>query len=732
MLKNKISAIVISVLMILSAIPATVFASEVTPLSGDLKVKGVVAEGQTLSADFSKVTPEGITEDDVTYLWSRKTADDEQAEQNGEEPELKELSKEKTYTVTAEDIGSKIVLTITGKEDQNYSGSIKVVTAEVVDAATGETMQQGEGTDSTDQSEETSDQTESGDQTEETSQPESTDQTEPTNQSENTEDNSEAGSESVGGIPEAKEDGTYNQDSDSDSADNEENDDNKDSSDDNAGSDSNDNDSDEVVVEAKVTVGDGSSDTLDFGSITEGEEAAVETQYITITNTGTTNLNFEKTSPKNFKVQDITTTLKPGESTAPLWVVPRENIASGEYEETITYITTEGATVSFNAKITVNKAAESEEKVSNVTLSSSQVNFANLTEGYSADQITAQTVTFTNTGTADAQLSEAISDSGNHFDIRWQAQTVSANGGTALFSIQPKSGLSSGVYSEAFTVTDSASGNSYVINATIQIIKKSVSLTKIQQPAAITGLPYGTKKDASSLGLPGTVTIEITDGTTSAAVTWDVNGCSYNPSNTNAQKFTVSGTVVLPTGIDNKNNVSLATSVEVNVGAYSPKNASADDNEITGIEYNGEYTTQSKISFTAVGAGMDNNSPKKGDTRYVPQTWTVINTNGWSKEPYTATFGLSQSGDYTLKVNFGQQKYDGSAWNYTGTTDTKQVPFKITNAKVTAPGTDLTPAASKTKSVRTGDNTPIKPFICLLIIAAGAISGVIIYKKKNK
>ena len=50
---------------------------------------------------------EGLTEDDVTYLWSRKTFDDEAAENAGETPQLKELGKEKTYTVTQEDIGSK-------------------------------------------------------------------------------------------------------------------------------------------------------------------------------------------------------------------------------------------------------------------------------------------------------------------------------------------------------------------------------------------------------------------------------------------------------------------------------------------------------------------------------------------------------------------------------------------------------------------------------------------------
>ena len=45
---------------------------------------------------------------------------------------------------------------------------------------------------------------------------------------------------------------------------------------------------------------------------------------------------------------------------------------------------------------------------------------------------------------------------------------------------------------------------------------------------------------------------------------------------------------------------------------------------------------------------------------------------------------------------------------------------------------DLTPAISRTGAVKTGDSTQILPFICILIIAAGAIGGVVFYKKKNK
>ena len=129
---------------------------------------------------------------------------------------------------------------------------------------------------------------------------------------------------------------------------------------------------------------------------------------------------------------------------------------------------------------------------------------------------------------------------------------------------------------------------------------------------------------------------------------------------------------------------------------------------------------------------MDNTSPRKGDTRYVPLHWKVINTNTWTGSPYTATFGLAQSGDYTLKVNFRLQQYNGSSWTDTDQYDTKQVPFSISKANVTAPGLDLTPAANRRNAVKTGDSTPIVPFVVILVAAVAVIGGILVYRTKKK
>lgn len=69
-------------------------------LGGKLKIKGLAAVGTVLSADYSKVTPEGVTDADVTFSWSRQTG----------EKELTPVGTEKNYTVTQDDLGYKLVL----------------------------------------------------------------------------------------------------------------------------------------------------------------------------------------------------------------------------------------------------------------------------------------------------------------------------------------------------------------------------------------------------------------------------------------------------------------------------------------------------------------------------------------------------------------------------------------------------------------------------------------------
>ena len=811
MRKERILAVIMSVLLALSILPMTVFAAETTVLDGKLKIHGIVAEGKTLSADFKEVNTEGMTEDDVTYLWSRKTLDDEAAESAGETPELKELGKEKTYTVTKEDIGSKIVLTITGKEENGYSGTLTVTSDEVVDAESGaaaeaqtEDASEETGEDQTTDEENTDDQQDSADSTEDTEaagaetvdeippatsndqqtegqvteeqpqeeQPEQTGEpqevpTEDTlvkddqmedNQLTQPDDSAEgedkAGTETVDGIPPATSDDTYpaedgnngtTEDPSNENPSNEEPSNgepsNKDSSNEEP---SNENPS--QVTADQITIGENDSLTPEFSFVQDytAEDATAAQKTVTFKNNSDTAVALSVTASgdenqaatavwaEQTDAQTNTVTVNSG-ATATLTITPVTGLGANAnpYQQTFTVnnVNDPAAMIAtITATVTVQDISHDLTPNPNEPL-----DFATAKKGYSA--VDAKTITYINNGNVPETVIMPVSQSGNYEITTEDSLTLAPNGeGRITFSVRPKAGLAVGSYTETIKVaTESGFEATTPISVAFQVIKDTATITKIQQPSAVSGLPNGTKKSASSLNLPSAVVIETTAGNMKAAVSWNVKGSSYRQSATDEQNFTVSGTITLPDGVDNDNNLNLATSIDVNVKAYSPKMASAENNTITGIDYNGVYTTQSKISFTAVGAGMDNTSPRKGDTRYEPKSWTVLNnTLGWDAAPYTASFGLAKSGDYTLKVNFEQQKYDGNSWQPTNTTDTRQVSFSITKANVTAPGANLTPAISKTGAVKTGDSTQILPFICILIIAAGAIGGVVFYKKKNK
>lgn len=802
MRKERILTIIMSVLMALSMLPITVFAAETTALNGKLKIQGIAAEGKTLSADFKNVDTEGLTEDDVTYLWSRKTFDDEAAENAGETPQLKELGKEKTYTVTKEDIGSKIVLTITGKEEKGYSGTLTVTSDEVVDAESGAALEaaaeaqtedasEETGEDQTTDEENTNDQQDNADSTEDTEaagaetvdeippatsddqqteiqvteeqpQEEQSEQTgepqeaptedtlvkddqmeddQPTQADASIAGEDKAGTEAVGGIPPATSDDTY-------PAENENNGMTEDPSNEDPSNEDPSNENPSQVTADQIKIGENDSLTPVFSFVQDytTDDATAAQKTVTFTNNSDTAVALSVTASgdgnqaatavwaEQTDAQTNTVTVNPGAS-ATLTITPVTGLDANAnpYQQTFTVNNVndpaammEIATIT--ATVTVQGISHDLTPNPNETL-----DFATAKNGYSA--VDAKTITYTNNGNIPETVIMPVSQSGNYEITTEDSLKLAPNGeGRITFSVRPKAGLAVGSYTETIKVaTESGFEATTPISVAFQVIKDTATLTKIQQPSAVSGLPNGTKKSASSLKLPSAVVIETTAGNMKAAVSWNVKGASYRQSATDEQNFSVSGTLTLPDGVDNDNNLNLATSIDVNVKAYSPKIASAENNTITGIDYNGVYTTQSKISFTAVGAGMDNTSPRKGDTRYEPKSWTVLNnTLGWDAAPYTASFGLAKSGDYTLKVNFEQQKYDGNSWQPTNTTDTRQVSFSITKANVTAPGADLTPAISKTGAVKTGDSTQILPFICILIIAAGAIGGVVFYKKKNK
>lgn len=487
----------------------------------------------------------------------------------------------------------------------------------------------------------------------------------------------------------------------------------------------------EVVVEAgetEVISVQADPSVVSFQALKEGYEET-ETQEIILTNTGNTEVSLEQPLAEYFDVGALQAdTLAPGEA-ASFTVTPKKGLAEGIYDEDIS-IRKAGAEEGEEhlAKINVNVTVEKEEKNYKLSVSPSGLDFGSVEAGYE-EAPKSQKVTVTNEGNTTVTLEQPTAQ---YFRIGSLSADVLAPGESCTFAVRPKSGLEESTYVETIIIPNEE-GIAAQTDAQFTVTVASINLTGIVKPEDITGLKNGVKKSAAELGLPSQVTIKTTGGKMKAVVQWNVKGCSYDPDSKEAQTFKVNGKVTLPDGIMNPDEISLITSVNVSVkAAYVPKIADPSDNKITGIASEG-YTTQSKITFTAVGAGMDNTSPRKGDVRYEPDYWKVINTNSWKEAPYSATFGITKAGTYTLTVVFSRQQYNGEKWEATGEQDTKQMNFKIDQgAVVTATPAAQQKDANKRTAVLTGDTTPILPFVIILIAAVVCIAGVLVFRKKKK
>lgn len=468
----------------------------------------------------------------------------------------------------------------------------------------------------------------------------------------------------------------------------------------------------------------------DFGSLEQGYDTAPEAKTITVTNTGTVAVRLAQPTAVNYEVGTITSEVINPDESASFTVQPKTGLLADQYNGRISVKDIDGNTLT---SVSVSFAVTEPQPVYDLSISPESLEFGTSEEGYK-NAPAVQTVTVTNTGNTSITLKQPGSD---YYIIGELSALELSAGSSATFTVQPKNGLTQGEYLEDISVFNSGNVSCYV-NAHFSVSKKTVTannLTGIKKPSDIKDLPNGTEKSQKALKLPSTVKITTTKGETKASVKWDVKGCSYNPSSADRQIFNVKGTVILPDGVKNPDNISTVIAVSVTVKAYKGTQAKETENKITGIDANGKYDTNSKITFTAVGAGMDNESPKKGDTRYLPGSWKITETRTWDAAPYTATFRVSKAGQYTLAVTFKQQKYNGSKWENTGSESSKKVTFNVSQAaSVTAtitPNPSVT-GTNKKSAVQTGDSTPIVPFAIILVAAAACIGGILVYRKNKK
>ena len=476
-------------------------------------------------------------------------------------------------------------------------------------------------------------------------------------------------------------------------------------------------------------------DPLIFGPLEQGYETAPDAQTVTVKNTGTEAIRIQLSVPEDYVVGEPSAeVLNPGDEAATFTVQPRTGLLAGDHSGmiSVTDQNTGNTLAEVRLEFTVSEPKPDPEPGLSVTDS---LEFGTKEEGYK-ELPDERTVTVTNTGNTKIVLKQPSS---NAYTIGTLSATELEAGDNATFSVQPVSGLSQGEYLEDIVIANDANVEAYV-NVHFSVTKKKTdnskkanNLTGIKKPSDIKDLPNGTQKTQKALKLPGTVKITTTKGEQKASVKWDVKGSSYDPSSAERQIFNVKGTVILPEGVKNPNKISTVIAVSITVNGYQGTEAAASDNKITGIDSNGKYDTNTKITFTAAGAGMDNTNPRKGDTRYQPKSWKITETRTWDGEPYTATFRVSKPGKYTLKVTFGQQKYDGSSWKDTGTQSESTVTFTVSQAAVlTATPSPAVTQTNQKSAVQTGDSTPIMTFVIILIVAVVCIGGILVYRRKKK
>ena len=166
-------------------------------------------------------------------------------------------------------------------------------------------------------------------------------------------------------------------------------------------------------------------------------------------------------------------------------------------------------------------------------------------------------------------------------------------------------------------------------------------------------------------------------------------------------------------------------------------------NHVTGIDPSSEYTTASRICFQACGDGMDNTSPREGDTRYFPSNWMVLENRSFEKDSYEAAFRISEAGGFTLTVVFAEQEFSQGSWRNTGKEDKAEIPFdvflaedeQISTSVVSFPNTLM--EQEEVSSVRhssvalTGDKAPVMELVFALLFAGTGIAAVLFARSRE-
>ena len=115
---------------------------------------------------------------------------------------------------------------------------------------------------------------------------------------------------------------------------------------------------------------------------------------------------------------------------------------------------------------------------------------------------------------------------------------------------------------------------------------------------------------------------------------------------------------------------------------------------------------------------MSNSNPNPGDYRYRPSGYQIGNVTGTLQSPYSVSMAINATGEYTLKVTYNKDVYDGNSWVSDGTADAKTVTFKV---------------ITKAAGVQTGDETPIATVVALAVVSCAVfIILLVVFIRRRK
>jgi hypothetical protein len=329
-------------------------------------------------------------------------------------------------------------------------------------------------------------------------------------------------------------------------------------------------------------------------------------------------------------------------------------------------------------------------------------------------------------------VTAGVSDDGT-LSYQWYRNTTNSNSGGKVITDATEASYSAptdtvGTYYYYCVVTnsnDTATGDKTATVASGAAAVTVKTLVDAQTPV-ISGQPQDGAVSIDGL-LTLTVSAGISDGGT-LSYQWYRNTTNSNSGGTVISGATrasylaptdMVGTVYYYCVITNTNDAvtgNKTATVTSNIAAVTVKQS--DPGAINGIESGSTLLAGKYITFSVAGVGMDNMNPTEGDVRYIPVSWSVNPSGSWTEPPYTATFTISKTGDYTLSVVFNREVYTSGAWVADGTTKTKTVSFEV---------------AESDDIPQTGDNTlPLWPFAAGGLVALGMAVWLVTKLKKSR